>query len=56
MTPQTVVAFAQQLPGVHPSYVSIQMLIDPLDSAPRMTTICGGVMVDEPKKLEPIFN
>ena len=43
-------AIAQE-PGVHPSYVSIKMRSDALDSDPVATTICGGVVVDEKRKL-----
>lgn len=43
-------AFAQP-PGTHPSYVSIQMRTDALDSKPMTSNICGGVVVDEKRKL-----
>jgi S1-C subfamily serine protease len=43
----TVTAFAQQPPGVHPSYVSISMKTDPLDADSITTAICGGVVADE---------
>ena len=44
--------FAQgSLSKVHPSYVSIQMRHEPLDGPPIVSTICGGVVVDERKKL-----
>lgn len=46
-----VSAFAQQPPGVHPSYVSIQLRTDTFDTAPQTMTMCGGVVVDEKKKL-----
>lgn len=47
----TVTAFAQQPPGVHPSYVSIKMKTDTLDTPSETMTMCGGVVVDEKKKL-----
>ncbi len=37
--------------GVHPSYVSIMMRTDALDAEPITRTICGGVVVDEKRKL-----
>lgn len=43
-------AIAQE-PGVHPSYVSIKMRTDTLDANPITTTVCGGVVVDEKRKL-----
>lgn len=43
-------AFAQP-PGTHPSYVSIQMRTDALDSKPLTTNVCGGVVIDEKRKL-----
>lgn len=46
-----VIAFAQQPPGVHPSYVSIKMRTDTLDTPSETMTMCGGVVVDEKKKL-----
>lgn len=47
-----VVAHAQGRPeGVHPSYVSIQMRSDPIDGPSIVRTICGGVVVDEVKKI-----
>lgn len=42
---------AQQPPGVHSSYVSIEMRTDALDAASITITICGGVVVDEKRKL-----
>lgn len=45
-------SFAQGRPeGVHPSYVSIQMSNDPIDGPSIRSTICGGVVVDEERKL-----
>lgn len=46
-----VAAIAQQPPGVHPSYVSIKLRSDTLDTAPEMRAMCGGVVVDEKRKL-----
>lgn len=43
-------AFAQP-PGTHPSYVSIQMRTEPLDAPPTTQSVCGGVVVDEKRKL-----
>jgi len=37
--------------GVHPSYVSIQMSNDPVDGPAIKSTICGGVVVDEVRRL-----
>lgn len=37
--------------GLHPSYVSIQMRTDTIDTPSRTMTICGGVVVDEKRKL-----
>ncbi len=42
---------AQQPPGVHPSYVSIKIKSDTLDTAPEIRTLCGGVVVDEKRNL-----
>lgn len=47
----THIAFAQQQSAVHPSYVSIKLRSDTLDTAPEMRTMCGGVVVDEKRKL-----
>ena len=43
-------AIAQET-GVHPSYVSIKMRIDALDASPMTATVCGGVVVDEKRRL-----
>jgi S1-C subfamily serine protease len=40
-----------QAAGLHPSYVSIQMNTDAIDSEPRLMTMCGGVVVDEARRL-----
>lgn len=40
-----------QEPNVHPSYVSIKMRTDALDANPITTTVCGGVVVDEKRRL-----
>lgn len=46
------VSFAQGHPeGVHPSYVSIQMRGDPIEGPSTVNTICGGVVVNEVKKI-----
>lgn len=37
--------------GAHPSYVSIQMNMMPADSLPNKQSVCGGVVVDEVRKL-----
>ena len=37
--------------GVHPSYVSIMMKTDTLDSEPITSTICGGIVVEEERRL-----
>ncbi len=47
----TVTSVAQQPPGVHPSYVSIKLRTDTFDTAPETMTMCGGVVVDERRKL-----
>lgn len=47
----TTISFAQQQPGVHPSYVSIKMRSDAIDTAPETMAMCGGVVVDEKRKL-----
>ena len=47
----TVTAFAQQPPGVHPSYVSISLTTQPIDGEPFTSTICGGVVVHEELRL-----
>ncbi len=47
----TVVVFAQQPTGVHPSYVSIKMKTDALDTDAIVTTICGGIVADEKRKI-----
>lgn len=44
-------AFAQDKATLHPSYVSIQMSNDPIDGPTIRSTICGGVVVDEMKRL-----
>ena len=46
-----ITAFAQQPPGVHPSYVSIEMRTDTIDTPPQKMAICGGVVVDEMRQL-----
>ena len=38
-------------PGVHPSYVSVQMRGDPIDGPSALNTICGGVVINEAKRL-----
>lgn len=45
-------AIAQGRPtGVHPSYVSIQMRSDPIEGPSILSSICGGVVVDDLKKI-----
>lgn len=45
----SLTTFAEE--GTHPSYVSIKMRSDALDTEPLTRTICGGVVVDEEKNL-----
>ncbi len=44
-------AFAQQPAGLHPSYVSIKMRSDGLDTESRISAICGGVVVEEKRRI-----
>lgn len=37
--------------GVHPSYVAIKMKTDTLDSEPITSAICGGIVVEEERRL-----
>lgn len=48
----SITTYAQNRPeGIHPSYVSIQTNNDPIDGPSIISTICGGVVVDEVKKI-----